>query len=175
MDETAFTKKGNFMKRYLGIVAGVAMAMSVQAADTNRTFADIYTDCGLGAMIAPKNDAVAAVTNVTFDLGTTAISSNATSPETCQGGQASAAAFIFEAYPSIEQDLARGEGEHLNALLKIAGCETGADADVAASLRRDLADIADSEGYSDRSTFERAEDLFEALDTRATAAACSMT
>lgn len=163
------------MKRYLGIAAGVTMAfaMSAQAADTNRTFADIYTDCGLGAMIAPNNDAVAAVTNVTFDLGTTAISSNATSPETCQGGQASAAAFIFEAYPSIEQDLARGEGEHLTALLKIAGCD--ADADVAASLRHDLATLADSEDYSDLSTFERAEDLFEALDARAAAANCSMT
>lgn len=165
------------MKRYLGIAAGVTMAfaMSAQAADTNRTFADIYTDCGLGAMIAPSNDAVAAVTNVTFDLGTTAISSNATSPETCQGGQASAAAFIFEAYPSIEQDLARGEGEHLTALLKIAGCEADSNADVAASLRRDLATLADSEDYSDRSTFERAEDLFEALDARASAASCSMT
>ena len=165
------------MKRYLGIAAGVtmALAMSAQAADTGRSFADIYTDCGLGAMIAPDSDAVAAVTNVTWDLGTTAISSNATSPDTCKGGQASAAALIFEAYPSIEQDLARGEGEHLNALLKVAGCDNGAEADVAAALRSDLATLVESEDYSERTTFERAEDLYDALNARATAASCSMT
>lgn len=164
------------MKRYLGIAMGVAMAlaMSANAQETKRPFADIYTECGLGAVIAPDNAVVAAVTNVTFDLGTTAISSNATTPEACHGGQASAAAFIFEAYPSIEQDLARGEGEHLSALLKIAGCQAGVDVDVAASLRHDLAELAGSENYSERSAFERAEDLFDALDARATAAGCSM-
>lgn len=164
------------MRRYLGIVIGVAMALAISAnADaTKREFADIYTECGLGAVIAPNNAVVAAVTNVTFDLGTTAISSNATTPEACHGGKASAAAFIFEAYPSIEQDLARGEGEHLSALLKIAGCQAGVDDEVAVSLRHDLGDLAGSENYSEQSAFERAEDLFEALDSRATAAGCSM-
>jgi|SRR6056297_1350500 len=163
------------MKIYLGIAAGLAMAvaMPLQAADSKREFADIYTECGLGAMIAPNNAAVAAVTNVTWDLGTTAISSDATTPENCKGNSASAAALIFEAYPSIEQDLARGEGEHLSALLQFAGCQ--GDADLAASLRDDLASLAGSEEYSDRTTFERAEDLYEALDARATAAGCSMT
>ncbi len=37
-----------------------------------REFADIFTECGIGAMIAPNNEAVAAVTNVTWDCGTTA-------------------------------------------------------------------------------------------------------
>ncbi len=59
-----------------------------------REFAEIYTDCGLGAMIAPRTPAVAAVTNVTWDLGTTAISSNISSPDSCMGGQAKMAAFI---------------------------------------------------------------------------------
>lgn len=50
-------------------------------AKKKRAFADIYTECGLGTMIAPKNAAVAAVTNVTWDLGTTAISSDDSSED----------------------------------------------------------------------------------------------
>ena len=74
-------------------LAFAASLLLAQAAGA-REFADIYTDCGLGALIAPRTPAVAAVTNVTFDLGTTAIISNVSSPETCQGGKALAAAFI---------------------------------------------------------------------------------
>ena len=128
-----------------------------------REFADIYTDCGLGAMIAPNNDAVAAVTNVTWDLGTTAISSNATSPETCEGGQGSSAAFIFDAYPSIEKDLAVGSGEHLTAMLSIAGVEESARADLTAQLRADFAELVAIEGYSEQTRYEKAENLYTLL------------
>ena len=128
-----------------------------------REFADIYTDCGLGAMIAPNNDAVAAVTNVTWDLGTTAISSNASSPETCEGGQGSSAAFIFDAYPSIEKDLAVGSGEHLTAMLSIAGVEESARADLTAQLRADFAELVAIEGYSEQTRYEKAENLYTLL------------
>ncbi|MDH5456102.1 MAG: DUF3015 domain-containing protein [Gammaproteobacteria bacterium] len=128
-----------------------------------REFADIYTDCGLGAMIAPNNDAVAAVTNVTWDLGTTAISSNASSPETCEGGQGSSAAFIFDAYPSIEKDLAVGSGEHLTAMLSIAGVEESARADLTTQLRADFAELVAIEGYSEQTRYEKAENLYTLL------------
>ncbi len=51
----------------------IALTLSLTAAPQviAREFADIYTECGLGAMIAPKNPTVAAITNVTWDLGTT--------------------------------------------------------------------------------------------------------
>ena len=84
-----------------------AMAVLVLAAFTQpvmaRDFADIYTECGLGAMIAPKNEAVAAITNVTWDYGTTAISSNISSPDTCKGGQGKMASFIHDSYESLEK------------------------------------------------------------------------
>lgn len=164
------------MKLYAVIAAGLAMtlAMPANADQPKRQFADIYTECGLGAVIAPNNAVVAAVTNVTWDLGTTAISSNATTPEACHGSRASTAAFIYEAYPSIEQDLSRGEGEHLSALLRIAGCETSMHPDLALSLRSDLAELAGDNQYGERTTFERAGSLFEALELRATAVGCSM-
>ena len=79
-----------------------------------REFGEIYTDCGLGGLIGSaigsKEDTLAnvaaVVTNITFDLGTTAISSNTTSPETCARGKEQTAAFIYESYESLETDIA---------------------------------------------------------------------
>jgi len=156
--------EGDVMKalRWITLLGGMALCVAANAA-TDREFADIYTDCGLGAMIAPNNDAVAAVTNVTWDLGTTAISSNASSPDTCAGGKGEAAAFIYDAYPNLEKDLAVGQGEHLASLLSIAGIDAESRSDVSIRLRREFAEIVNADGYSERTRFEKAETLYNAL------------
>lgn len=69
--------------------ASVVLLLAFAQPASAREFADIYTDCGLGALIAPNNGAVAAVTNVTWDSGTTAVSSDASSAESCKGGKKS--------------------------------------------------------------------------------------
>lgn len=131
-----------------------------------RDFADIYTQCGLGAMIAPKSDAVAAVTNVTWDSGTTAISSNISSPDSCQGGKPKTAAFILDSYGQIEKDLARGSGSHLDALLTLSGCRTEARTAISAALRSDFSKVVAKPGYSRQSRFEQAGSLYNLLHTR---------
>lgn len=136
--------------------ASIALLMCAGHASA-REFADIYTECGLGAMIAPNNAAVAAVTNVTWDLGTTAISSNATSADSCKGGKPKTAAFIFHQYAQLERDLAQGEGKHLTALMTIAGCE----AQAAQTLRTKFATSVAAPSYATQSRFERAEALFD--------------
>lgn len=138
-------------------------AQSAFAQDDGRTFGQIYTDCGLGAMIASNTPAVAAVTNVTWDLGTTAISSNATSPETCQGGKAETAALIYDVYPQLEQDLARGDGQHLDALLALTGCDASVHDQLATRLRADLATTVSASGYEAQSRHERAATMHQQL------------
>ncbi len=150
------------LSKVILLLAGVTVSMGLQA----REFADIYTECGLGAMIAPNNEAVAAVTNVTWDLGTTAISSNSSSPDSCQGGSSSAAAFIYDAYPSLEKDLAAGQGEHLTALLTIAQCDASAQTDIGLALRKDFGELVSDDGYSQQSRYENAEGLYNALMNR---------
>jgi hypothetical protein len=141
-------------KTMLGAAAAAMLLVAGQA--SAREFADIYTDCGLGAMIAPKNGAVAAVTNVTWDLGTTAISSNASSADTCQGGKVKTAAFVFQQYAQLEKDLAQGEGKHLAALMTIAGCPAGA----AQTLRANFAAAVASPAYATKTRYEQAEALY---------------
>jgi len=124
-----------------------------------REFADIYTDCGLGALIAPTNSAVAAVTNVTFDLGTTAIISNISSPETCSGGQEKVAAFIYQSYSALEKDLASGSGTYLDSLMTLAGYDSQAQQEVE-MLRSGFAKIVANSSYVNQNRFEKAEALY---------------
>lgn len=144
-------------------LATMAILGSMSINGHAREFADIYTDCGLGAMIAPTNAAVAAVTNVTWDLGTTAISSNASSEDSCKGGQERAAALIYQAYPSVESDLAAGQGEYISALLNTAGCDAAAHADIVNALRSDLAVLTAQEGYDTSSREQKAGSLYGSM------------
>ena len=82
----------------LSLAAVTVLLLTIPQNSQAREFADIYTECGLGAMIAPRNEAVAAVTNVTWDLGTTAISSDISSQDSCQGGKVKVRVFINNSY-----------------------------------------------------------------------------
>lgn len=146
--------------------ASVALFLAFAQPASAREFADIYTDCGLGAMIAPNNGAVAAVTNVTWDSGTTAVSSDASSAESCKGGKRKTAALILDAYPQIERELAQGSGTHLTALLSAAGCKSQAHGAMAASLRAGLAASVAQPGYSTQTRYEQAQSLFNQLYER---------
>ncbi len=139
------------------LLAAISAGMCLVAGQAGaREFADIYTECGLGALIAPNNSAVAAVTNVTWDLGTTAISSNASSADTCSGGKTKTAAYVFQQYAQIEKDLSQGNGKHLTALMETASCDAGA----ASALRASFADSVSRPEYVRQTRFEKAQALF---------------
>ena len=151
---------GKVMRMFvLALLGAVALAQPAMA----REFADIYTECGLGALIAPRNEAVAAVTNVTWDLGTTAISSNISSPATCTGGQAKTAAFIYDSYQSLETDLASGYGSHLDTLMSLVGYESQAQQGLTMAVRADFTKLVAAPSYADQSRFEQAQALYNLL------------
>jgi Protein of unknown function (DUF3015) len=156
------------------LVATACVFTATTQSAAAREFADIYTECGLGALIAPNNAAVAAVTNVTWDLGTTAISSNISSAETCKGGQPKKAAFIHEAYPQVAHALARGEGKHLDTLMALSGCSVQVQPAVTSALRTDLAALTAAPGYAQQSRFEQAKNLFDAVNRRSVSASCNV-
>jgi len=151
--------KSNFA-RSLAIAGTVIAASMAQVAEAKRSFADIYIECGLGAMIAPSTGWVAVITNITWDWGTTAIMSEASSPESCKGGQAKTAMMIYEAYPSLETELAQGRGEHLDALFALSGREKADHAALIAELRSGFAALVADQGYTERSRYEKAERFF---------------
>ena len=140
-------------------MAVLALAAFSQPAAA-REFADIYTECGLGAMIAPNNEAVAAVTNVTLDWGTTAISSNISSPDTCKGGYGKTAMFIHDSYETLENEIASGSGDYLDTLMVLAGVEANDSGEFLNNLRKDFSGLVGQDNYGQLNRFEKAEALY---------------
>ncbi|GAF55755.1 hypothetical protein JCM18901_1422 [Psychrobacter sp. JCM 18901] len=96
--------------------ANADLGSKFKTAETGRTIEQIYKQCGIGgALFGNSSPILAIISNVTWDLGTTAATSDSMSPETCQGGNVRAAVLIKEAFPSVEKDLASGQGAHLSA------------------------------------------------------------
>lgn len=160
--------------KVVGLVAisltSIAMTSSVQA----REFGDIYTQCGIGAAIFPKHATMAAISNVTWDLGTTAITSNGLSEESCNGSKVAAAVFIHESYATLEQDIAKGEGTHLSALMDIMNCSTTKRSNAIDSLRTDFSSVVSVKGYAESSQQKKSEELYNIIHSDKFASSCSV-
>ncbi|MCK5877985.1 MAG: DUF3015 family protein [Candidatus Marithrix sp.] len=144
------------MSKIIKTIIIVSLMMYSQFSMAVREFADIYVECGIGAIIAPTNDTVAIITNVTWDSGTTAVMTNISSPETCQGGKAKVAAFIHESYETLEEELANGSGTYLDSLMALAGHESQQLAD----LRSGFSKIVAKSNYVDQNRFEKSNALY---------------
>ncbi len=133
------------------------------AAQDNRSIGEMYRECGLGAIIfagtSENSELFAIVSNITSDLGSTAITSGLITPGACQGGKIETAAFIMHTYPSLERDLARGEGEYINAMLELRDCDVTTHQSIIADMRADYADeiVGDT-------AMERATSLFDTFE-----------
>ena len=130
------------MKTIIALSMTMALALSFTANAQSRTFADVYAECGIGALLFNKDLSggdngriLAIISNATWDWGTTAHISNQSSPENCQGASTTAAAFIYQNYDRIETDLAQGHGEYIDALVTNLSCNT---ADVKTAMRSKL-------------------------------------
>lgn len=128
-----------------------------------REFFDIYSECGLGALIAPKNETIAIVTNVTWDSGTTAVSSNVSSPDTCKGKKARTASLIVESYDQLASDLSSGNGKYLDSLALVTGCKEASQQAFKDALRVEFASIVAQPSYSNQTRVEKSEALYNAV------------
>lgn len=161
------------MKKILSIASAVvSLALTPATSVQAREFAEIYTQCGLGAMIAPNNSTVAVITNITWDWGTTAILSNASSAETCKGGKKEVASLIQNAYPQLTADIAKGQGKSLDALAVAAQCEQGAAVKFKTQVRQELGRFAPN--TQNQPQMDKNEDLFRVVSASALKAGCAI-
>lgn len=143
----------------MAILALVAFSQPCMARDLN----EIYSECGLGALLFPKSPGLAASSNCFWDWGTTATSSDITSPDTCAGGKEKVARFIYESYESLEKDLASGSGTHLEGLMALLGPEVQSKENFVKSLRHDFAKVVAESSYTAKSRFEKVEALYSLI------------
>lgn len=135
------------------------------SAKSAKSFAEIYTDCGLGGAVGSlvdgtAGDIFAVVTNIAWDLGTTASTSALTTPETCTNNTALTASLINQGYNKLEKELALGNGQYVEALASLNKTADQTDAQYISSLRSDFSTIVAKNDYSSASHFEKAEKLF---------------
>jgi Protein of unknown function (DUF3015) len=107
--------------------------------------------CGLGSLIFEPNSGFtqifAATTNGTFGNQTFGISTGTSNCAGGAGGAAGAKAFVETNRVALAKDIARGQGETISSLTKLAGCrDVGA---VGASLQRSFTSIFPDASVSD--------------------------
>jgi hypothetical protein len=101
-------------------------------------FANPWMNCGLGAIAFPNHRVGAVISNLIWDLGSTATTSAMSSPDTCEGKSAQAAMFINETYTSLEEETVKGSGDHINAMLTLLSCDLNQQDDIISNIRSDF-------------------------------------
>ena len=157
-------------KKTLALVAiSAALAVSAPAQAKQLSLEHIYTQCGIGGLVFGRiNNVLAIISNVTWDLGTTAVVSGTLSPNACGGVIVARAVFIKENFPSIEKDLASGRGEHLTALNGLMACSAAST-----HLRKDYANYTLTSSYKEGNASANSEALFQIVNDNLAAANCS--
>ncbi len=143
-------------------IVTLAVFLGLATISNSAHAANPFSDCGIGAAIFPNNPALAASSNVIWDLGSTAITSATASEETCTNVQNNTASFILETMPQLETELALGSGEHIDALAGLLQCDSSS-AVIFASQKYE--DFINSPKYLIASDVEKASFLYSSLQT----------
>lgn len=137
------------------IAAATTLSMQAQA--------NPWAECGIGAMVFEDNRMASAISNVIWDLGTTAVSSDVSSKDTCKGKSLNTAVYIQKTYPQLEEETAFGSGEHMNAMLETAGCGVTETQAASAAIRQSFSKVVASPSFDSMSYNEKAESYYNAV------------
>lgn len=147
------------MKRTIQTLAIIMITLGASSAFAR----NVWRECGIGGMIFRGTGWAAITSNIIWDLGTTATSSNVSSDDLCEGKGASTAKFIFENYASLEEQTAAGQGEHLSAMLNNLNCEAGSQAAIITSVRTDMAAAISSASFAQKTQSQKAEGYYNSV------------
>jgi len=119
-----------------------------------------WVDCGIGAMIFTDTQWAAVSSNIIWDLGTTAVISNASSQETCESARSKTAMFVGATYANLEEETIKGNGQHLQAMLDLMGCKSESHSDIIKQVRMDFSQQLQNPEYAAMNTLTRAESYY---------------
>ncbi len=132
-----------------------------------------FSDCGIGAALFPDIHWAAVLSNVIWDIGTTAVTSATASPETCNGAGAKTAQFIFDNYDRLNEETASGGGEHTLAMMNSLGCPSEQADSMTQSIRSNMADVVAHPEYAQWNQGQRAAMYYQAVNRSAASQGCS--
>lgn len=153
------------MKKILIVLLFMGMMIAPAFIDdaVGMDFQQIYEECGIGGMLFPSWPTGASVSNFVWDYGSTASTSGLTSPDTCKGGQARLAAYIYKSYDSIENDLAKGDGKYLEMLALLSETTPEEKELFVQDLREKFREVVENYDYSSLDRLEKAKLIFEII------------
>lgn len=122
-----------------------------------------YTECGIGAALFKDTEWAALTSNVIWDIGTTAVTSATMSPETCNSKKKVVAQYIIDTYDNVVEETAIGEGEYLNTMLNIYGCDQNVHTAIISDVRADFATKISAEDYTNLDSVGKAESYYFSL------------
>ncbi len=127
-----------------------------------------WTDCGIGAMIFTDTGWAAAISNVIWDLGTTAVTSNVSSQNTCGSSNAKVAMFIGTTYANLEDETVKGNGQHLQAMLNIMSCDPASHENIIRSVRSEFSQSLRNADYTQKASLVKAEEYYNIVQAKVT-------
>ncbi len=146
--------------RALSVGCVLLAASSLVHAGESKDMKGIYEECGLGGLLFPSWPIGASVSNFTWDWGSTASTSGLTTPDACKGGQAKLAAYIYESYDSLEQDLAKGDGKYLDMLAVLSESTSMDKESFIQAVRAEFREIVEQGNYSSLSRLDKAKMVY---------------
>src|SRR5712692_9096400 len=146
--------------------AAPAPAAPAPAAPAAKKALNPWEDCGIGAMLFNETTWAAVISNVIWDLGTTAVTSNISSQETCSGKHAKVAQFIGVTYANLEEETIKGDGQHVHAMLNIMGCDASAHANIISAVRADFGNSVRNADYAEKTALVKAEDYYNLVQAK---------
>lgn len=140
------------------------------AADENKNTQSLnpWVDCGIGAMIFSETPVGAVISNIIWDLGTTAVSSNISSQNTCKGKNVKVAQFIGTTYANLVEETVKGDGQHIYAMLDIMGCNPSSHTKMIDSIRSDFSQSIRNPAYVEKTSLVKFEEYYNIVQAKVT-------
>ncbi|UTW45500.1 DUF3015 family protein [bacterium SCSIO 12696] len=155
------------------IASCIALAVSItpiQAEEAEKSKApgsgpNPYVDCGIGAALFPNTHWAAVTSNTIWDAGSTALTSATASPETCNSKNVQAATFILDTYDTLVEETAKGNGEHVVALLNIMEVPENEREQLISNIRSSMGEEVTNPGYQSLTRIEKSNVYYQLLSS----------
>ena len=149
----------NVVKKMFTVCAALSMLVFSSYSLAERTIEEVYKQCGIGgALFGQSSPTLAFISNVTWDLGTTAATSDSTGGCAIDSSEM-AAIFINESYDQLAAEIAIGNGDYYHAMVSLVSCASATTDDVKSAIRSKFTEAVSSDGYMTMDKTARSQQL----------------
>jgi len=132
------------------LVLGITLLAAPQA--EARSIEKIFSECGIGGAIFTSTPIAAAISNIIWDLGTTATTSDL-SDGCSKNNEVKIALFVVKSYDQLENEIAVGKGDYVDTLSSLSGKSIS-------DIRTSFSKVVSDKSYATLNKKEKANKLY---------------